>query len=375
MQWLSQQFELSRSGSAANVRPMEGLRGFAVFLVFLVHYVTLIDPWLPAASPLGVSLTALRTIGNAGVDLFFVLSGYLIYGSLMARPQAFAAFMRRRVVRIYPAFLVVFVLYVLLSVLRPAESKIPAGSAAAAVYLLENLALLPGLLPIEPLITVAWSLSYEMFYYLVMPPLIGMLSLRARTSRWRVAFFIALAGIIVLLCSIYEGPIRLIMFIAGILLYEALPRHAGAAPRSGFAFAALLAGLWSSALPFFGAGALAVKMLILFGTFFIVCFCCFSRPRSALARGFSWAPLRWLGNMSYSYYLLHGLALKAGFLLLAKAAPATPNGALVLAMLPLMFLLTLLVSGVLFLLVERPFSLAPAGRPATLPATPEKVSA
>ena len=37
--WLSRRFELSRHGSAANVRPMEGLRGFAVFLVFVVHYV------------------------------------------------------------------------------------------------------------------------------------------------------------------------------------------------------------------------------------------------------------------------------------------------------------------------------------------------
>ena len=54
MPWLSPYFELSR-GSAHNVRPMEGLRGFAVFLVFLVHYATLVGDWLidgAAALPL-----------------------------------------------------------------------------------------------------------------------------------------------------------------------------------------------------------------------------------------------------------------------------------------------------------------------------------
>ena len=77
MEWLTQRFELSRGGGDHNVRPMEGLRGFAVFLVFLVHYATLISPWIAQPSALFNVATALHTIGNAGVDLFFVLSGYL----------------------------------------------------------------------------------------------------------------------------------------------------------------------------------------------------------------------------------------------------------------------------------------------------------
>jgi peptidoglycan/LPS O-acetylase OafA/YrhL len=108
---VSTQFELSRRGDAQNVRSMEGLRGFAVLLVFLVHYVALISPWITKNSQLDRILVAIHTIGNAGVDLFFVLSGYLIYCSMMGRPQGAMRFLRRRVARIYPAFCVVFGLY------------------------------------------------------------------------------------------------------------------------------------------------------------------------------------------------------------------------------------------------------------------------
>jgi peptidoglycan/LPS O-acetylase OafA/YrhL len=64
--------------------------------------------------------------------------------------------------------------------------------------------------------------------------------------------------------------------------------------------------------------------------------------------------------MSYSYYLLHGLTLNGAFLALSKVLP--PSGeqaALFCVLLPPMFALTLLPSAVLYLLIERPFSLAP----------------
>ena len=101
--WFVDRIELSRGTAGGNVRPMEGLRGFAVFLVFLVHYSTLIGPRIAGHGDLPVLAEAMHTLGNRGVDLFFVLSGYLIYGSLMRRPQPFGQFMLRRVERIYPA--------------------------------------------------------------------------------------------------------------------------------------------------------------------------------------------------------------------------------------------------------------------------------
>ena len=82
---------------------------------------------------------------------------------------------------------------------------------------------------------------------------------------------------------------------------------------------------------------------------------------SWLPRAFSWTPLRWLGNMSYSYYLIHGLTLKAAFKVVAVILPATAGGAWVFwALLAPAFGLTLLTSAALFLAVEQPLSLAPS---------------
>jgi len=74
----------------------------------------------------------LENIGHSGVDLFFVLSGYLIYGALIRKKVSYLSFFRRSVERIYPTFLCVFAIYLVLSILFPEENKIPARSLAAA---------------------------------------------------------------------------------------------------------------------------------------------------------------------------------------------------------------------------------------------------
>jgi exopolysaccharide production protein ExoZ len=359
LSWLSDRFELSRGGSSANVRSMEGLRGFAVFLVFLVHYVTLSEPLVDQLPGLTAFTGAVHTVGNAGVDLFFVLSGYLIYGSLIARPQPFLAFMARRVQRIYPVFLAVLAVYVLLSFLSPQDSKFPPGLAASAIYLAENILLLPGLFPIEPIITVAWSLSYEMFYYIAIPGLIAAFRLRRRSRSWRVGFFLILTAVIVACSVLYGAPVRLIMFVSGILLFEAMRTEDGFSPGPGWGLAALVAGLAFMLAPLPGEAGFAAKIIVLFGTFWAFCLSCFRAPQTWLPRLFCWTPLRWLGNMSYSYYLLHGLTLKIAFVVLASVLPMSgADAATFWLLLPPLFVATLISSAMLFLAIERPLSLA-----------------
>jgi peptidoglycan/LPS O-acetylase OafA/YrhL len=342
---------------------MEGMRGFAILFVFLAHYSTSIDPWIASDSSLHWLGGVLHAIGNTGVLLFFVLSGYLVYRSLITKDQPFLRFITRRVARLYPAFTVVFVVYVALSFVFPAESKIPASVSAGAIYLIQNFLLLPGLFPIEPMITVAWTLSYEMFFYVTIGLVIPVFSLRRRSAVWRVAFFAAVAGAAGLYCAAYGGHSRLIMFVSGILLHEALEGRRVAVPGSAVALLALVTGVLTVLVPAEGSTGYVLKVGILFGALFAMCYSCFSQPAGWLARGFSWTPLRWLGNMSYSYFLLHGVALKACFLMLASWLPAAERGPwLVWALMPAVFALTLIPTGALYLAVERPFSFAP--RPA-----------
>ena len=357
--WLTEKFELARGGSAHNVRPMEGMRGFAVLLVFFVHYATQIEPWLADHVLASTLVGWLHTMGNTGVDLFFVLSGFLIYGSLISRAQPFAGFMWRRIERIYPAFTALFLIYIALSVVFPAESKIPASTADGAIYLLQNYLLLPGLFPIDPMITVAWSLSYEMFYYLAVPLVIALFKLRERSPLWRSCFFIAMCLSLAIYVTLAGGPIKLMMFLGGMLLYEAL-EHSTLSVSSATGLVALIAGLLSTVLPVPGPAAGAVKTVILLVAFLLLCLACFRMPQEWLPQAFAWTPLRWLGNMSFSYYLLHGLVLKAVFLVLPIVWPPTGDQPMLFWwLLPPLLALTIVPAALFFLLVERPCSLAP----------------
>ncbi|SNS81766.1 Peptidoglycan/LPS O-acetylase OafA/YrhL, contains acyltransferase and SGNH-hydrolase domains [Noviherbaspirillum humi] len=348
MHWLKEKFELSRG--QINLQPMEGMRGFAVLLVFMVHYATLVKPWIREDTSVHSLLEALHTIGNAGVDLFFVLSGYLIYGSLLARKQTFFEFITRRIQRIYPTFIAIFVVYLTLLAFFPAESKIP--KEGAILYLVQNFLLLPGLFPIEPLITVAWSLSYEMFYYLVMPVTVTVIGLRSRGRIWRICFISTVAIVTTSYCVLFSGPIRLNMFIVGILLYESIKSGQIRQSSGLMALLALTSALFATLMHGY------IEIGFMFVGFYLFCLHCFLHPTDWLARAFSWAPMRLLGNMSYSYYLLHGLALKAGFLVLSKFK-ITQGEILFFGLLPVMFALTIGASVVLFLVIERPLSLTP----------------
>jgi len=342
MHGISKLFEVSRKASS---HPMEGLRGVAVFMVFMVHYVSNVAPWTP--SNIGHIAAAVHTIGSAGVDLFFVLSGYLIYGSLIANPQPFGPFIARRAQRIYPAFLVVLAVYVALSYMFPGESRIPDAPGAAALYLAQNVLLMPGMFPVEPIITVAWSLSYEMMFYLIVPLIVGWMALRRCPQQTR-ASVIAMATACCLLVLDGEHQ-RIIMFCAGMAVFE-LVKSGRRPPPASVAMVSVAVGLGTLLFDV----STELRRIWLFIGLTLACWHCVASA-SWLTRVLSWSPLRWYGNMSYSYYLIHGLTLKFTFLLVGMLVPKGVS--LVAAMLAPAFLVTLVPAAMLFLLVERPLSL------------------
>ncbi len=304
---------------------MEGLRGFAVFLVFLVHYFTLVEPWLTQGTAMRIA-AELTNVGHSGVDLFFVLSGFLIYGTLIAKKRPFIPYFKRRIQRIYPTFLCVFAIYVALSLLMPSESKIPDGLWRGTTYILANLLLLPGLAPIEPVITVAWSLSYEVFYYLITPVAIGILVLRQWQPPLRAAFALLLAAAIFVYAWSFGGHVRLAMFVSGILLYETLrPIPAHLADKIGFA--GLVGAIVAVAL----VAALEIhpgaRFVGLFVAYYLLGYGSLA-ANGACARTVSCAPRRWHVTMRSSSSLLHGHHLPAFFMAVGIVLAPRPHALL-----------------------------------------------
>ena len=348
---------------------MEGLRGVAVLLVFFVHYSQLFGTALPNSSWTRSILFSAEQIGHSGVDLFFLLSGYLIYSVLASGKSTLWQFLVRRAQRIYPTFLVVFVIYAAIEFTQP-DSKLPSGGTT--LYLLKNLLLLPGVFAIRPLITVAWSLSYEIFYYLAIPALYHALRLRRWTPAARLLLFVAAAGGYAALCFLFWpvripalalNPfqhVRMIMFAAGIILYELLTAfRAGSRVRPAFdylatagvllAFALILTNLRRQHFAVWDAAALFVA----FSALAISCF----GGAGFLAGAFSWTPLRWLGNISYSYYLVHAFVLHIVRLAMFRFIPA-PSAAMIWLLLPAAFAATWIGATALFAMVEKPTAFA-----------------
>lgn len=359
------------SGSS-RVIPMEGLRGLAVLLVVFVHYHALFGEHLARGTWLRAASGFLGLIGNTGVDLFFVMSGYLIYGALIRRKVPYLKFTRRRIARIYPTFLAVFAVYLVLSALFPGKNKIHGHFYSAGAYVLENLLLLPGIFKIRAIISVAWSLSFEFFFYLTIPLVIVVTQMRNWKSRARlIAFIVVWVGI-----AAGSGPhvffvmpdyARMISFVAGIVLYEVVSAgnvRSRLSRTSEVSAICLVVGAlvlfylihqpravaFSHRLPVY----FIISVAFFFFTLNTVAF------PGVLSRMFSWSPIRYLGNMSYSYYLIHGLTLQALAKVLELAGISSAQVPIALACFVIGFAGTLISSSILFFVVEKRFSLVHA---------------
>jgi peptidoglycan/LPS O-acetylase OafA/YrhL len=214
--------------------------------------------------------------------------------------------------------------------------------------------LLPGLLPIKPVLVVAWSLSYEVFFYISLAILMLVLAFHRYSRPTRIAL-IASAGLA--LCLLYSigvrVPIRMLPFFAGMLLYE-MESFGFRAPQLS-SLVALLAPLVTLLVGLLFQMPGALRELMHTAAFSLLCAACFS-GKGLAASLFSWSPIRWLGNMSYSYYLMHGFAVTIAAMAVAKVLG---NHASFWPLLPAFFVLSIIPAALLFIVVEKPVSLAP----------------
>lgn len=363
----------SPAATTGSTRPrilfIQGLRGFAMLFVFLLHNTVQFNAgYLPSAGFTRDFSSLAYTLTPASVDLFFLISGYLAYSSLMKTPRPYAQYVARRLRRLYPVYLVMLAVYVGLSLVFPEESKFPPGPVAAAVYLVQNLLMLPGIFNIQPIMSVAWMMSYELFWVLLLPAIITGLQLRRWPRPARAAFWIGLTAGGIGLFILYGGPVRLVMFIAGFLLFELLDYGYAKPlpPLSGFTALALLCVILPL-LPVTRIGG-AARMVILFASLFILCLDPFLRPDGPAAITFSQPALVRFGDISYSFFLTHGLVIKAAFWAASRVFPPTGGARdlILFWIFPLAtFIPALVAAQIIYRFVERPFApAAPSPRPA-----------
>lgn len=175
---------------AANHKRLHGLdllRALAILLVFFYHYGRQFPhpEWIYDTSHFGWS----------GVDLFFVLSGYLIASPLLAglrqgTAPSLAAFYRSRAFRILPAYLLVVALYFFVPALRERSAPAPLWKFLTFT---QNFGLD---LRTQGAFSHAWSLCVEEHFYLVFPLLPWWLARRKNTTRAYLLFpLVLLAGL------------------------------------------------------------------------------------------------------------------------------------------------------------------------------------
>jgi peptidoglycan/LPS O-acetylase OafA/YrhL len=333
-----------------HIAPVEGLRGVAVILVVLFHYVIVLearfaDPWIAAIDSALATRVVARN-GMLGVDLFFLISGFLLVLPWLRHreeglePPSARGFYRRRVERIVPAYYVhlLILFFVLVPLLRGLEfwRHNPA-------YMFQNLSAHVFFAHYLSPVTSAsvgvngslWTLTLEAQFYLVLP-LVAPLFARAPWRTAAVLFAIALAwrgaaamhmdGLVHWIRSIEPSwkiseasarhllytqfPAYLAHFAAGMLAARAWLRWRQRAPTQRVevawlaAAAAALAVLWLLHSP--GGWILGEPTWVVALAALAIAFTAFAARGLAASKPLlANPPLAFVGRVSYSVYLYH----------------------------------------------------------------------
>ena len=332
---------------------IDGLRAIAVLSVVLFH--------------LGVS--SHLSGGFVGVDVFFVISGYLITGILQEEIDrggfSLTEFYHRRVRRIFPALFVVHVCTLLGSavILFPSETKDTAREVLWSLAFLSNVVFERAggyfdQAAKSSALLHTWSLSVEEQFYIGLPLLLAALS-RARPWQRR-GVLLALAVLSFVLSqrmvhvdarrAFYLVQYRAWELLGGSLLaLGAVPQTRNRIALEGVGLAGIAAIVWSVVTirgdtPFPGAWAVppcAGTLACLYA----------GRDRETIGkRLLGMPPLRWVGLISYSLYLWHWPVIA---LFNARNDQMTPRDQ------AWIFGLTLAVSIVSYRYIERPFRRKP----------------
>lgn len=288
------------------------LRFLAALSVVFYHYTYrgyALGHYSPLAFP---ELGRITRYGYLGVELFFIISGYVVL--LSAQGKTVRRFFLSRVTRLYPAFWVACTLTFIVKMLwgtgTLGDTQMPSMLHASPLQYGVNMTMLHQFLNVAEMDSAYWSLTIEITFYLLIAILIGFDLLKHLTlviALWLA--YTALPG------AVREGtlftqlffPAYAPFFAAGMLLYLMQQPAGRTWPRYALLLASYLLGLRASlgrvgslVLLYhepFSKPVVAAIISAFFGVMTLVAF------RKIDLNRFTW--LMWLGALTYPLYLLH----------------------------------------------------------------------
>lgn len=290
---------------------------------------------------------------GAGVDLFFVISGFIMWVTTAGKPISPATFLLKRIARVAPLYWIItgFSLAILLT-----NKSLMPDAALDWEHVIRSFLFIPALHPVngemQPLVTAGWTLNYEMFFYAIFAGALFLpRSVRAATILVLLIAFVATRGLInpspSSILFVYGNDI-ILEFGMGVLIGlfamsdKRLPVPAGfALVAGGVALLVLFADILAP-MPRVLMMGIPCAMIVLGAV--------------ALEHQGAWLKSRvmqFLGDASYSIYLTHGIFLSAFTRFWPKLMPGVIAQNLVLFSLG--GLIAALIGGaIVYRLVEKP---------------------
>jgi peptidoglycan/LPS O-acetylase OafA/YrhL len=289
---------------------IDGLRAIAVLLVFAYHLETFTAGYVAAWG------------GFIGVDVFFVISGFLISTVILREIEgksfSLKEFYRRRIRRIFPALVVMMLVTAIVSsyYMLPGQLYAFAKSLLAATFSISNFYFLSNAgyfsSNIDKPLLHTWSLAVEEQFYILFPLFLLVLR-RFFPSRFKAAIVVvAAASFILSVWVVHSSPTTAFylpttraweLLLGAMLSIDLFPRVHSAAGRNLLSVVGLLAilipGFTYTNVPFPGASALAPCA----GAAFIIA--AGETGGSFVGRLLSLKPVVFIGLISYSLYLWH----------------------------------------------------------------------
>lgn len=335
------------SGRTTEVVEVQLLRGFAALLVVVYHAAGMLR------GTHGIDTWPYHNVGAAGVDLFFVISGFIMVHTFDRRPRSPVSFLLHRLARIAPLYWLSTLALLLVVFVKPGVLQ---STAFDLRHFVMSLMFLPAEHPVSgavrPFFALGWTLNYEMFFYTCLAVSIavsGSINILAIAGVFAacvaVPFFL---GAPPHPLSFYCEPI-ILEFVAGMLIgrYSGVIASTLAAMRVialavAVAVAAAGVGLGVSEGPerviFWGVPATILVAL--------------AATTSGAYRPAWWSLPRAIGDASYSIYLTHYFVLgglRAAYAAGIAAFAANPTVFVMLALCG-----STLVGYAAYMFVERP---------------------